>query len=147
MLYNYLNIFIILNFLFILFILYLVWTDTRFALNRKFLFSFIYFSLIFISIYIDKIPYLIIQDLFWYSVLIHSSFIFHILILSRIFEWCVKNHYEYLGFIVSRISFFFSLWNLVFINKGIRCSLEHILTKMYLYNKNLEKMVNFHMKI
>jgi hypothetical protein len=140
MLYN-LNIFTILNFLFILCIFFLVCTDTRFVLlNRKFFFFFIYFSLIFISIYLDKIPYLVIKDLFWYSVLIHSSFIFHILLLSRIFIWCVDNHYEYLGFIVSRISFFFSLWNLKYI---LRSCIVYIcdIHSIYIDNKFKKNLV------
>ncbi len=106
---NYQFYFFFFEFLFILFIIYLVITDDRFLLNRKIIFILIILFLIIFSFYIDKTPYLIIKDLFWYSLILNVSFIFHVLILDRIFHWCWKNHYEYLGFIVSRISFTLSL--------------------------------------
>jgi len=92
----------------VLFLLYLIYSNERFLFSRKFLFFFIIlFSLLF-SYYMNKIPYLIIKDLFWYSLILNCSFIFHVLILDRLFYWCWQYHYEYLGFIISRISFTFS---------------------------------------
>jgi hypothetical protein len=90
---------------FILLLIYLLVTDTRFAPNRKYLFVLFNFIFIIIGIYIYIIPYLIVKDLFWYSLILNECFIFHTLILSRIFLQCWKNHYEFMGFLVSRISF------------------------------------------
>jgi hypothetical protein len=100
------------NFLFFFFcvlISYLVITDDRFNFNRKIFFLLILVILILISIYINKAPYQIIKELFWYSLILNGSFIFHTIILDRMFNYCWKNHYEYAGFLISRISFTFSL--------------------------------------
>lgn len=109
----------------VLFLLYLIYSDKRFLFNRKFLFFFIILSSLFFSYYMNKIPYLIIKDLFWYSLILNCSFIFHVLILDRLFYWCWQYHYEYFGFIISRISFTFSFSCLlsllrIFIEKLIR---------------------------
>lgn len=97
---------------FCLWITYLIITDNRFLFNRKIIFIFILIVLFILSFYINKAPYEIIKELFWYSLLLNSSFIFHTLICDRLFHYCWKNHYEYLGFIISRISFTLSLWGI-----------------------------------
>jgi hypothetical protein len=106
--------------LFSLWISYLVITDDRFSFNRKLLFFFIIIILYIISYYLDKLPYLIIKDLFWYSLILNGSFIFHVLVLDRLFYYCWKNHYEYMGFIISRISFFLSLTGLYYLISNSR---------------------------
>lgn len=88
---------------------YLIITDDRFTFNRKIIILISFGLLGIISIYIDKAPYDIIKDLFWYSLVINGSFIFHTLILDRAFYYCWKNHYEYIGFIISRLSYILSL--------------------------------------
>lgn len=123
---NYQFYFFFFEFLFILFIIYLVITDDRFLLNRKIIFILIILFLIIFSFYIDKTPYLIIKDLFWYSLILNVSFIFHVLILDRIFHWCWKNHYEYLGFIVSRISFTLSISVCIYFINIIRDNINNI---------------------
>lgn len=112
--------------IFLIWIIYLVATDNRFDTNRKYLFFFIVVGLILIGYFLDKMPYLIIKDLFWYSLILNGSFIFHVLILDRIFHWCWKKHYEYLGFIVSRISFTLSF-------SAIICFLRDYLWEIFSY--------------
>jgi len=110
--------FIITNIIFFSFLLILtilIFTDERFSFWRKLLFLFLNICLILISIYLEKLPYLIIKDLFWYSLILNGSFIFHVIILNRMFEYCWKKHYEYLGYIISRISFTLSLSFLLYI--------------------------------
>lgn len=119
------NIYNIIFFLFLVLIIYLVYTDDRFKLNRKFIFLSIVVVLFLISYYLDKVPYLIIKDLFWYSLVLNGSFVFHVLILSRIFRFCWKKHYEYLGFIISRISFTLSLWSILYLLQIIYQKLQY----------------------
>jgi hypothetical protein len=103
------NLFNFLFFIVCIFISYLIITDDRFTFNRKILFFVLLCILFIISIYINKEPYQIIQELFWYSLILNGSFIFHTLILDRMFYYCFKNQYDYAGFLISRISFTFSL--------------------------------------
>ena len=93
-------------------LLIIVITDDRFSINRKIFFIFLTLSFWLISFFIDKAPILLIKDLFWYSLVLNGSFIFHVLILNRLFEYSWKNHYEYAGFVISRISYFCSLWGI-----------------------------------
>ena len=120
-LYSNQEIFYLLIQIFLFFILIvLVITDDRFSTKRKYLFFFLTLMFWIISFYINKAPMLIIKDLFWYSLVLNGSFIFHVLILSRLFNYCWKNHYEYAGFLVSRISFLCSLSGLIYIIKIIQ---------------------------
>ncbi len=89
--------------------------DSRININRKLLIIFLMFILWIISVYINKIPYLIIKDLFWYSVILNISFIFHVLILSWIYRICWLNRWEYSCYIISRISFTLSLSFIIYI--------------------------------
>lgn len=94
-------------------VIYLVITDDRFTRNRKVIFIIGFFLFLILSVYIEKTPYLIIKDLFWYSVVLNGSFIFHVIILDRIFYWCWKNNYEYIGHLISRFSFTFSISGII----------------------------------
>ena len=102
---------ILFSYIFILGLYY----DSRIKLNRKFLIILIFIILWLISIYIDKVPYLIIKDLFWYSLVLNGSFIIHVLILSWIYRICWLNKWEYICFVISRISFIFSLSFIVYL--------------------------------
>ena len=66
-------------------VIYLVITDDRFTRNRKVIFIICFFLFLILSVYIEKSPYLIIKDLFWYSLVLNGSFIVHVLILDRLF--------------------------------------------------------------
>lgn len=103
-------------------VFFLVLTDHRIDLKRKTFFIIINILFFNLSIIIEKAPYLIIKDLFWYSLILNISFIFHILILERIFIWAwrkrkfsrYKENFEYLAFLISRISYTCSLWGLIY---------------------------------
>ena len=111
--------------------------DCRIKNNRKILIIFILFLIWLFSIYIGKIPYLIIKDLFWYSLILNGSFIFHVLILSWIYRICWLNRWEYACYIISRISFVFSLSFIVYL-------LHLINTKIYyvIKNKNIYSLLS-----
>lgn len=132
------NIQLIIFLIFLIWISYLVYTDNRFKFNRKVLFFFIIAVLLIFSYYIDKVPYLIIKDLFWYSLVLNGSFIFHVLILSRIFHFCWEKHYEYLGFIISRISFTLSFSILLYWLSSIYNKTQEI----YIYYKIKSKSIS-----
>jgi len=72
-------------------IIYLILTDNRFNLKRKIIFIIINIIFIIFSLIINKSPILIIKDLFWYSLILNISLIFHVLILDRIFYWAWKK--------------------------------------------------------
>ena len=78
----------IIFFFFLLILIILVFTDERFSLIRKLLFILLNICLIILSIYLEKLPHIIIKDLFWYSLILNGSFILHVIILSRMFEYC-----------------------------------------------------------
>lgn len=87
--------------------------DKRFIIKRKLL---LVVSLIFISIIIhfyNLIPNILIKEFFWYTVIVYVSFIFHVLIMVWLYNYYYKRRNEYMCFIVSRISYIFSLWFLV----------------------------------
>ena len=70
-----------------------------------------------ISFFIDNATFLIIKDLFWYSLVLNGSFIIYVLVLNIMFEYSWKNYYEYVGYIISRVSYLCSLWGLIYIIK------------------------------
>jgi len=123
----------------LLIILLLILTDNRFSFSRKIIFIIINILFLIISLIINESPLLIIKDLFWYSLLINFSFIFHVLILNRIFYWAwkkrrienekIKKRYEYIGFIVSRISFTLSIWGIMYFLQNL---MEIIYNKKYI---------------
>ena len=113
-------IFILIEIFIFLGLIILVLTDERFSINRKFFFIVLCLILFIISFYIDKAPMLIIKDLFWYSLVLNGTFIIHVLVLSRAFNYCWKNHYEYLGFLISRISYLCSIWGIIYFLKTIQ---------------------------
>jgi len=100
-------------------------TDSRFSIKRKLIFCLIMCVLFVISLYIEKAPYLIIKDLFWYSLVLNISFIFHVLIMSRLFDYYRKRN-EYVSFLISRTSFFLSLSNILYAVRIIRQKLSFI---------------------
>lgn len=102
-----------------LLLLFLVLTNEKLIFQRKVLFIIINILFIIIVLIINKVPLLIIKDLFWFSLILNLSFIFHILILERIFIWAWENNYEYLAFIISRISFTLSIWGIIYIIRKI----------------------------
>ena len=89
-------------------------TDSRFSIKRKLIFCLLMCVLFVISLYIEKAPYLIIKDLFWYSLILNTSFIFHVIIMSRLFDYYRKRN-EYVSFLISRTSFFLSLSNIIYL--------------------------------
>jgi hypothetical protein len=56
-----------------------------------------------------KTKILIIQDMFWYSLLMLGSFIWHVLILNWLYKVCEKVGWDYGCYIVSRWSLLTSL--------------------------------------
>jgi hypothetical protein len=147
--------FIVYIILFII-VFYLIMTDDRFSLKKKMIFIIISFFFLALSIFIEKTPILIIKDLFWYSLTLNIGFIFHVLILDRIFYWAWKNRktenkkkkerMEYLGFIISRISFTFSIWGFMYFIKESMYYfiLSYIYKYFYIYdNKYMKKIYNF----
>lgn len=109
--------------------------DSRIKLNRKFLIILLFIILWIISIYIEKVPYMIIKDLFWYSLVLNGSFIIHVLLLSWVYRICWLNKWEYSCFLISRFSFIFSLSCLV--------HLLHIFNR-YIYNNINNKKANIY---
>lgn len=98
-------------------IVYLVSTDDRFTSSRKVLFLVLLICFFVLSFFINKAPYEIIKDLFWYSLILNGSFILHVLILDRLFVYLNKNNYDYLAFLVSRTSYFFSFSGITYLLK------------------------------
>jgi hypothetical protein len=135
--------FIIYIILFII-VFYLIITDDRFSLKKKIIFIIINLLFLALSIFIEKTPILIIKDLFWYSLILNIGFIFHVLILDRIFYWAWKNRktenkkkkerMEYLGFIISRISFTLSIWGFMYFFKELMYYIILSYLYKYIYN-------------
>ena len=126
----------------IVLIIYLVWTDDRFSQKRKILFLCISSLFIILSFYINRAPYEILQELFWYSLILNGSFIFHTLILDRLFYYFWKNNkkpnYEYYAFLVSRISFTFSLSFIIYNLNKLNMSLYNNYFRM---DKKVDKFL------
>lgn len=122
------------NFLFInryiLIFLFIIWIgicfDKRFSLNRKVLMPILF--ILFILILLILRGNFLINELFWYSIILNTSFIFHVCIcdwLYRLFEY---YKLEYLSFIITRISFILSLSFIMYL-----C--ERIIIKILIYSK------------
>lgn len=127
---------------FLLLLGFIVFTDDRFKLNRKILaVCIIILACIFCQI-INKAPYEIIKELFWYSLILNISFFFHTLICDRLFCYFLNKKKDYYAFIISRLSFSLSLSGINYFLINIRGSLneqifENELFPNYIINKLL----------
>lgn len=105
--------FLILNkfiFLFGLIILIGITQDNRFCIKRKILFSLVFILCILLGFLCNNLDFnIFIKDLFWYSLILNSSFIFHILICDWIYKLFLYLNWYYGCFIITRISFILSL--------------------------------------
>lgn len=86
-----------------------IFVDSRFNWIRKLFFLLFSMLQVFVYFYCDKIPILFFQDLFWYSVIVHLSFIWHVLILNWLFFLADYFNLTFLKFLFSRLSIITSL--------------------------------------
>lgn len=62
-----------------------------------------------INIELISINLFVFKELFWYSLVVNSSFYFHVIVLVRIYEYYELKGNDYICFLISRISFILSL--------------------------------------
>jgi len=102
---------IILVFLIIVYLGILFDETFRFR-NKIFIFLYIIIFLLFVSIFKDNF---FINEIFWYSLILNGSFIFHICICDWIYRFSVYIDNKNLGFLITRISLIFSMSFVLFL--------------------------------
>ena len=98
--------------------LFIVWLgicfDHRFMLNRKILLPF-YVILIILCLIIFRPNNFILTEIFWYTLILNLSFIFHVCLCDWFYRLAIYYRQEYLSFIITRISFILSLSFLIYL--------------------------------
>ena len=135
---NYNNIFMSRYILLFLFILWIgICFDNRFSYNRKILIP-IYYIILILFLIIFKHNSFIWKEIFWYSFICNISFIFHVCICDWLYRLSIYYKQEYLSYVVTRISFIFSLSFIIYLlhivyiylndkyNKKFHCLFEFI---------------------
>lgn len=111
--------------------------DERFTTFRKVIITLAYVSfIIIVGLFMGKEIPLFLKDLFWYSVLLNVSFLWHVLWLNWLFHLCWIYRWEKLCFIFSRLSWITSLC-------GIKVFLNILRYKTYYYIFS-DKWCNFY---
>lgn len=104
-------------FLFLFLVSLGIWLDPRFEIKYKALillllsYIFIFFLYSFHEFRGNNIYWLwLIKDIFWFTLLLNISFIFHICILDWIYQFFRYYEKDFLAFLITRLSFIFSLF-------------------------------------
>lgn len=106
----------------IIFICILIFTDTRIILRNKLIFLFLILLQFILYIYWNFLYIDFIKDMFWFGFILNISFIWHFLILNRLYNYLLKKpaDYEILRFFISRLSYITSLSLLIIILRYFR---------------------------
>lgn len=125
---------LILN-IFLMLLLFLgIIKDQRFSWFRKSIFILLIILQIFVYYYIGIIPILILKDLFWFSVVINVSFIWHNLFIIWLYDLFKSLNNNYMCYIISRIGLLTSLSIINIILSSLLMMVEKILEYYCLVN-------------
>jgi hypothetical protein len=100
--------------------------DGRFNIKRKILIFILIMIQLLVYHYLDMLPILLLKDIFWFSLVLNISFIWHVLLLWWVYKMCIWKKWDYGSYIVTRISLLTSLSILVLLLQFFRLLLNRI---------------------
>jgi len=90
-------------FIFMLFVYFGICLDNRFKTKNKILILVFFIVNVIMFIVFKGINTLLIKDIFWFSLVLNSSFIFHTLICDWLYRLFIFLNWDYGCFIITRI--------------------------------------------
>ena len=97
------------------------------------------FLFIFLLLFNIKDVSIWLQELFWYTIILNVSFLFHVCYLNWLYIYCWNRRYQYLCFLINRFYFFFSLTFIIYLINHIRI----LIYKIEKINKYFEVIAKF----
>ncbi len=98
--------------------------DGRFNIKRKILIFVLIMIQLLVYFYLDMLPILLLKDIFWFSLVLNLSFIWHVLLLHWVYKMCIWKKWDYGSYLITRISILTSLSILVLLLQSF-CLLLH----------------------
>ncbi len=116
-----------------------VCNDKRFTGKRKIIFIIIIITINVVFLMLNKMPYKILTDIFWYTSIMYSTMIYHVLICEWMYKILYKYRQEYMYYVTQSISEMVSLTQVLCLIVMTRKKIYEYLKKKEYKERTIEK--------